>query len=83
MGEDIGVYGGAFKVTDGMLEALVTQGLSIHPSRRRDCWAGVGAAHGAQTGAEIQFLDFLSCGFDMLTNLLPSVIIDGGRPYRS
>ncbi|MBI4850512.1 MAG: alpha-ketoacid dehydrogenase subunit beta [Acidobacteria bacterium] len=70
LGEDIGAYGGAFKVTEGLYE-------KFGPSRVIDTpiseSAIVGAACGAammgmRPVAEIQFIDFISCAFDQLTN---------------
>jgi 2-oxoisovalerate dehydrogenase E1 component beta subunit len=70
MGEDIAVYGGAFKVTEGMLEQFGPERIIDTPIAEAGM---VGAAVGAalmnrRPIVEIQFLDFLSCGFDALTN---------------
>jgi 2-oxoisovalerate dehydrogenase E1 component beta subunit len=70
LGEDIGVYGGAFKVTAGMLDRFGDRRVVdtlISES------AIVGAAIGASFGglrpvAEMQFADFISCGFDQIVN---------------
>ena len=85
MGEDIGVYGGAFKVTDGMLEAFGDSRVIDTPIAEAGIvGAGVGAAlMGRKPVLEIQFLDFLSCGFDMLTNFAAKCHYRWGRPYRS
>ena len=70
MGEDIGVYGGAFKVTDGLLDSFGPNRVIDTPSAEAGIvGAGIGAAlMGRRPIVEIQFLDFLSCGFDALTN---------------
>ncbi|HEX4033797.1 MAG TPA: alpha-ketoacid dehydrogenase subunit beta [Solirubrobacteraceae bacterium] len=71
MGEDVGEFGGAFKVTDGLIE-------EFGPGRVRDtpiAEAGiVGTAVGAAIAGlrpvcEMQFADFVACGFDQLVNV--------------
>ena len=70
-GEDVGVYGGAFKVTLGFQE-------EFGPWRVLDSPLAETAILGACTGAaimgmrpvaEMQFADFISCGFDQLVNV--------------
>ena len=70
LGEDIGVYGGAFKVTEGFLEHFGPDRIMDTPIAEAGIvGAAIGAAlMGMRPVAEIQFLDFLSCGFDQLTN---------------
>ena len=70
MGEDIAVYGGAFKVTDGLLDKFGADRVIDTPIAEAGIiGAGIGAAlMGRRPVLEIQFLDFLSCGFDALTN---------------
>ena len=70
LGEDIGVYGGAFKVTQGFLEHFGAKRVVDTPIAEAGI---VGAAIGAslmglRPVAEMQFMDFISCGFDQLTN---------------
>src|SRR5437870_7076286 len=70
IGEDVGVYGGAFKVTDGIIDELGPERVIDTPVAEA---AIVGAACGAalmglRPVAEFQFIDFMSCGFDLLTN---------------
>jgi 2-oxoisovalerate dehydrogenase E1 component beta subunit len=70
LGEDIGVYGGAFKVTEGMLDRFGAMRVIDTPIAEG---AIVGAAIGAsllgmRPIAEMQFIDFISCAFDQLTN---------------
>ena len=71
MGEDIGVFGGAFKVTDGFVE-------EFGPDRVMDTPLAESAIIGSAVGAavvgmrpvcEMQFADFISCGFDQLVNV--------------
>src|SRR4051812_20077165 len=70
IGEDVGAYGGAFKVTDGLLDEFGNGRVIDTPISEA---AIVGAACGAglmgmRPVAEFQFIDFISAGFDMLTN---------------
>ncbi len=70
IGEDVGVYGGAFKVTDGLIDEFGAERVIDTPIAEG---AIVGAACGAalmgmKPVAEFQFIDFISCGFDLLTN---------------
>jgi 2-oxoisovalerate dehydrogenase E1 component beta subunit len=70
LGEDIGVYGGAFKITAGMLERFGEKRVVDTPLAEA---AVVGAAIGAsflglRPVAEMQFSDFITCGFDQIVN---------------
>lgn len=70
MGEDVGVYGGAFGVSVGMIDEFGEDQIRDTPISEA---AIVGAAAGAAvTGsrpiAEIQFSDFISIGMDQLAN---------------
>ncbi|HUP00666.1 MAG TPA: alpha-ketoacid dehydrogenase subunit beta [Gemmatimonadota bacterium] len=71
LGEDIGVYGGAFKVTDGFLDRYGEKRVIDTPiSEAAIVGAAVGAAMmGMRPVAEMQFIDFISCAFDQLTNV--------------
>ena len=70
IGEDIGVYGGAFKVTDGLVGEFGEERVIDTPiSETAIVGAAVGAAMmGMRPVAEMQFIDFISCAFDMITN---------------
>jgi pyruvate/2-oxoglutarate/acetoin dehydrogenase E1 component len=70
MGEDIGVYGGAFKMTEGMLEAFGALRVVDTPiSEIGFTGAAAGAAHmGMRPVVEMQFIDFIACAYDMITN---------------
>lgn len=70
IGEDVGRYGGAFKVTEGLLEKFGENRVVDTPiSEGAIVGAACGAAlMGMKPIAEFQFIDFISCGFDMLTN---------------
>ncbi len=70
LGEDVGHYGGAFKVTDGFLAEFGEERVIDTPiSEAAIVGAAAGAAHlGMRPVAEMQFIDFISCAYDMLTN---------------
>ncbi|HEU4698205.1 MAG TPA: alpha-ketoacid dehydrogenase subunit beta [Gemmatimonadales bacterium] len=70
LGEDIGAYGGAFKVTEGLLERFGERRVIDTPiSEAGFVGAAAGAAHmGMRPVVEMQFIDFISCAYDMLTN---------------
>jgi len=71
MGEDVGAFGGAFKVTDGFVA-------EFGPERVRDTPIAEAAIVGTAVGSalaglrpvcEMQFADFVACGFDQLVNV--------------
>jgi 2-oxoisovalerate dehydrogenase E1 component beta subunit len=70
LGEDVGVYGGAFKLTEGMLERFGAERVIDTPiSESAIVGAAIGAAlMGMRPIAEMQFADFISCAFDQITN---------------
>jgi len=70
MGEDIGAYGGAFKVTDGLLERFGESRVIDTPiSEIAIVGAAAGAGHmGMRPVVEMQFIDFIANAYDMLTN---------------
>ena len=70
LGEDIGLYGGAFKVTEGLMDEFGEGRVIDTPiSEAAIVGAAAGAAHmGMRPVAEMQFIDFISCAYDMLTN---------------
>ncbi len=72
IGEDIGIYGGAFKVTDGFIDHFGPERVIDTPIAES---AIVGAAFGASlTGlrpvAEFQFMDFIGCAFNQIVNMV-------------
>jgi 2-oxoisovalerate dehydrogenase E1 component beta subunit len=71
MGEDIGVFGGAFKVTDGFVEEFGSGRVMDTPlAESAIIGTAVGAAVvGMRPVCEMQFADFISCGFDQLVNV--------------
>src|ERR1041385_5673373 len=70
LGEDIAVYGGAFKVTAGFLEEFGERRVVDTPiSEAAIVGAAIGASYmGLRPVAEMQFADFISCGFDQIVN---------------
>jgi 2-oxoisovalerate dehydrogenase E1 component beta subunit len=70
LGEDVGTYGGAFRVTQGFLEKFGPGRIVDTPiSEAGIIGAAIGASlMGMRPVAEMQFIDFISCGFDMLVN---------------
>jgi 2-oxoisovalerate dehydrogenase E1 component beta subunit len=82
IGEDVGVYGGAFKVTQGFQE-------EFGPWRVIDAPLAETAILGACTGAalvgmrpvaEMQFADFVSCGWDHLVTVAAKQHFRAGTP---
>ena len=71
LGEDVGVLGGAFKATDGLLAAFGTERVVDTPiSESLIVGAGVGLAiQGMRPILEMQFIDFITCGFDQIVNM--------------
>jgi len=70
LGEDIGVYGGAFKVTEGLRGRFGADRVIDTPiSEVAIVGAAAGAAHmGLRPVCEMQFIDFISCAYSILTN---------------
>ena len=71
MGEDIGAFGGAFKVTDGFVSEFGPERVMDTPLAESGIiGTAVGAAVvGMRPVCEMQFSDFISCGFDQLVNV--------------
>jgi len=72
LGEDIGAFGGAFKVTDGLLAKFGERRVIDSPiSEIGIVGAAAGAAHmGMRPVVEMQFIDFIANAYDMLTNYI-------------
>ena len=70
LGEDVGVYVGAFKVTQGLSERFgETRVLDTPIAESAIVGAAIGAAMmGMRPVAEMQFIDFIACAFNMITN---------------
>jgi 2-oxoisovalerate dehydrogenase E1 component beta subunit len=71
LGEDIGVFGGAFKVTDGFIKEFGADRVVDTPLAEAGIiGTAVGASVvGMRPVCEMQFADFISCGFDQLVNV--------------
>lgn len=82
IGEDIGAYGGAFKVTAGLLERFGPQRVIDTPiSEIGIVGAAAGAAHmGLRPVVEMQFIDFIANAYDMLTNYVATARYRAGLP---
>ena len=70
LGQDVGRYGGAFKVTEGFQDRFGERRVIDTPiSEAAIVGAAAGAAHmGMRPVVEMQFMDFIACAYDMLTN---------------
>jgi 2-oxoisovalerate dehydrogenase E1 component beta subunit len=68
MGEDIGAYGGAFKITEGFLQKYGDRRVLDTPLAESGMvGAAIGAAMmGLRPVVEMQFADFISCAFDQI-----------------
>src|SRR5947209_4859113 len=71
-GEDIGVLGGAFGVCEGLQAQYGTQRVIDMPiSEAAIVGSAVGMAlNGKTVMVEMQFIDFISCGFDQIVNMM-------------
>src|SRR5688572_20572127 len=70
LGEDVGPYGGAFGVTQGLNDEFGEMRVIDTPiSESAIIGVSIGAAlRGYRPVAEMQFADFISCGFDQIVN---------------
>ena len=86
IGEDIGVYGGAFKVTDGFYEHFGEKRVVDTPiSEAAIVGAAIGASYmGLRPVAEMQFADFISAARSTRSSTSPpNRATAGARPCRS
>ena len=79
MGEDIGAYGGAFKVTRGFLDHFGPDRVVDVPIAEGGfTGAAAGAAHaGLRPVVEMQFMDFVSPAYDVITNYVATAAYRG------
>jgi 2-oxoisovalerate dehydrogenase E1 component beta subunit len=70
LGEDVGVYGGAFKASEGLLARFGWERVIDTPiSESAIVGAAIGMGYaGLRPIAEMQFIDFISCAFEIITN---------------
>ena len=82
LGEDVGVYGGAFKVTQGVQEEFGAHRVLDMPLSETAIVAGsTGAAlMGMRPVAEMQFADFVSCAWDHLVTVAAKQRYRAGTP---
>jgi len=82
LGEDIGVYGGAFKVTEGFIDRFGPERVMDTPiAEETIVGMSVGAAmEGLRPVAEFQYADFMSSGFDEITTVLSRYHYRAGVP---
>lgn len=82
LGEDVGTYGGAFKVSAGLLEEFGPERVVDTPmSEAAIIGSAVGAAlMGMRPIAEMQFIDFITCGFDQIINMASKMYWRSGMP---
>lgn len=82
LGEDVGTYGGAFKVSAGLLEEFGPERVIDTPmSEAAIIGSAVGAAlMGMRPIAEMQFIDFITCGFDQIINMATKMYWRAGMP---
>jgi 2-oxoisovalerate dehydrogenase E1 component beta subunit len=82
LGEDIGAFGGAFKITQGFLEEFGPERVIDTPISESGF---VGAACAAATVGfrpvvEFQFIDFIACAFDQIVNFAAKCYYRWGIP---
>ena len=82
LGEDIGVYGGAFKVTEGFIERFGPERVMDTPiAEETIVGMALGAAmEGFRPVAEFQYADFMSSGFDEIATALARYHYRSGVP---
>ncbi|MGH9733431.1 MAG: alpha-ketoacid dehydrogenase subunit beta [Candidatus Acidiferrales bacterium] len=82
LGEDIGVYGGAFKVTEGLLARFGPERVIDAPiSETAIVGAACGMSYlGLRPVAEMQFIDFIACCFNQVTNFVAKSHYRWGAP---
>ncbi len=82
IGEDIGVYGGAFKATEGLLARYGWERVIDTPiSETAIIGAAVGMSYlGLRPVAEMQFMDFIACCFNQITNFAAKSHYRWGAP---
>lgn len=82
MGEDIGVFGGAFKVTDGLYAKFGPERVIDTPiSETAIVGAACGMGYlGLRPVVEMQFIDFIACCFNQVTNFAAKSHYRWGAP---
>lgn len=82
LGEDVGIYGGAFKVTKGFLDEFGDERIMDTPlAESAIVGVGIGAALvGMKPVVEMQFIDFISSGFNQVVNVAAKYHYRMGTP---
>jgi pyruvate/2-oxoglutarate/acetoin dehydrogenase E1 component len=82
LGEDVGAYGGAFKVSAGLMEEFGPERVIDTPmAEAAIIGSAIGAAlMGMRPIAEMQFIDFITCGFDQIINMATKMYWRSGMP---
>ncbi len=82
MGEDIGVYGGAFKLTQGLIEEFGEDRVIDTPmAELAMLYAAIGMSfEGLRPVVEMQFADFISTGFDAIVQFAATTHYRWGQP---
>lgn len=82
LGEDVGMYGGAFKVSAGLLDEFGPERVVDTPmAEAAIIGSAVGAAlMGMRPIAEMQFIDFITGGFDQIINMATKMYWRVGMP---
>src|SRR6266576_495293 len=81
IGEDVGAYGGAFKTSAGIIDKFPGRVIDTPISEAAIVGAASGAAlMGMRPIAEMQFIDFITCAYDMLVNFSATSRYLYGRP---
>src|ERR1700758_1074607 len=82
IGEDIGIYGGAVKVTDGLIDRFGSErGIDTPIAESAIVGAAFGAAlTGMRPVAEFQFMDFIGCAFNQIVNMAAKAHYRWGAP---
>lgn len=82
IGEDVGAYGGAFKVTEGFIDHFGSERIVDTPLAETAIFgAAIGAAlMGMRPVAEAQYADFMTCGFDQIVNEAAKFHYRSGHP---
>ena len=82
LGEDVGVYGGAFKVSEGLLGRFGWERVIDTPiSESAIVGAAIGMSYaGLRPVVEMQFIDFIACAFNMITSFAAKSHYRWGAP---
>src|SRR5690349_16948692 len=82
LGEDVGTYEGAFKISAGLLDEFGPERVvDIPMAEAAIIGSAVGAALlGMRPIAEMQFVDFITCGFDQIINMASSMYLRVDMP---